>query len=201
MDEDNQALRLRVDQLLSENARLREIVHENELLRQEIGFQYEHKYDTVPAAVIGHSADPAVQTIEINVGTTRGIANDMPVIISDGLLVGRVSQVGLTTAMVTLLSDRQSVISAVVQDTRATGIVRGRRGLELLMDSIPQTEDVETGQAVVTSGLGGDFPAGLMIGEIKEVHESDNELFKEARLTPAVVFDRLEIVFVLTETK
>ena len=169
-------------------------------LRQEIGFQYEHEYDTVPAAVIGRSTDPGLQTVSINVGENRGIAKDMPVIIGEGLLVGRVTEIGLNTATILLLSDRQSVVNAIVQDTRASGIVRGRHGLELLMDSIPQNEEIVNGQSIVTSGLGGGFPSGLLIGEIKEVHESSNELFKEARLLPAVNFDRLEIVFVLTGT-
>ena len=138
--------------------------------------------------------------MSINVGENRGIAKDMPGIIGEGLLVGRVTEIGLNTATILLLSDRQSVVNAIVQDTRASGIVRGRHGLELLMDSIPQNEEIVNGQSIVTSGLGGGFPSGLLIVEIKEVHESSNELFKEARLLPAVNFDRLEIVFVLTGT-
>lgn len=200
MDEKNQELQTRVDQLLSDNTKLKEMLRENELLRQEVGFQYEHRYDTVPAAVIGRSTDPGLQTVEVNVGENRGIVKDMPVILGDGLLVGRVTVVGFNSATVLLLSDRQSVVNAIVQDTRASGIVRGKHGLELLMDSIPQNEGISAGQMVITSGLGGGFPAGLLIGEIKEVQESSNELFKEARLLPVVNFDRLEIVFVLTGT-
>ncbi len=200
MDERNKELQSRLDQLQSDNTKLKEMLRENEQLRQEIGFQYEHNYDTVPAAVIGRSTDPGLQTVSINVGENRGLSKDMPVIIGDGLLVGRVADVGFNTATVLLLSDRQSVINAVVQDTRASGIVRGRHGLELLMDSIPQNEEIAGGQSVITSGLGGGFPSGLLIGEIKEVQESSNELFKEARLLPAANFDRLEIVFVLTGT-
>lgn len=200
MDERNKELQTRVDQLLSDNTKLKEMLRENELLRQEVGFQYEHHYVTVPTAVIGRSTDPGLQTVEINVGENRGIAKDMPVILGDGLLVGRVTVVGFNSSTVLLLNDRQSIVNAVIQDTRASGIVRGKHGLELLMDSIPQNEAIEAGQSVVTSGLGGGFPAGLLIGEIKEVQESSNELFKEARLLPAVNFDRLEIVFVLTGT-
>ncbi len=201
MDEKNKELQTKVDTLLSDNTKLKEMLRENELLRQEIGFQYEHKYDTVPGAVIGRSTDPGLQTAVINVGENRGIARDMPVIMGEGLLVGRVTEVGFNTATVLMLNDRQSVVNAVVQDTRASGIVRGKHGLELLMDSIPQNEEISAGQSIITSGLGGGFPSGLLIGEIKEVQESSNELFKEVRLLPAVNFDRLEIVFVLTGTR
>ncbi|MFC1721344.1 rod shape-determining protein MreC [Patescibacteria group bacterium] len=201
MDEENNELRQQVDDLMSANAKLREITHENELLRAEIGFQHEYAYETVPAAIVSRSTDPSLRAIEINVGKNKGVEVDMPVIVSAGLLVGRVTEVFETTASVILLVDKQSSINAIVQDTRASGIINGEHGLDLRMDLIPQNEEIQSGQTVVTSGLAGIFPAGLLIGEVGEVQESQNALFKEARITPAVDWDHLEIVFVVTGSR
>lgn len=201
MDDENRELRKSLDELMSENAKLKEIAHENELLRAEIGFQHEYAYDIIPAAVVSRSTDPSLRAIEVNVGKSKGIEIDMPVIISSGLLVGRVTEVFENTSTVILIIDKQSSINALVQDTRASGIVNGEHGLDLKMDLIPQNEDIESGQSVVTSGLAGVFPSGLLIGEVGEIQESQNALFKEARINPAVDFDHLEIVFVVTGSK
>ncbi len=198
MDEDNESMRQEIDRLHSENAKLKEMVHENELLRAEVGFQHEFSYETVPAAVISRSTDPALKAIEINVGARQGVAVDMPVIVSEGLLVGRVVEVFAGTSTVLLTIDKQSSINAVVQDTRANGIVHGEHGLDLRMELIPQNEDIQPEQTVVTSGLAGIYPAGLLVGKVGEVRESQNALFKEARLDPVTDFDHLEIVFVVT---
>lgn len=201
MDEENTEMRQEIDQLRSENAKLKEIVHENELLRQEIGFQHEFSYDTTPAAVVSRSTDPALKVIQVNVGANQGISVDMPVIVGEGLLVGRISEVFPSSATILLMIDKQSSVNAVVQDTRASGIIHGEHGLDLQMELIPQNEDVQSGQSVVTSGLAGIYPSGLMIGTVAEVQESENALFKEARLNPAADFDHLEIVFVVTGAK
>lgn len=201
MDEANKSLSLQVDDLLSENAKLKEMVHQNELLREEVGFQHEFNYETKPAAVISRSNDPALQVIEINVGSNQGVQSGLPVIVSAGLLVGKVVTVSETTSTIQLLTDRQSSVNAVVQDTRANGIVSGEHGLDLKMDLIPQNEGIEPGQSVVTSGLEGLYPGGLLIGKVDKVQESQNALFKEARLLPAVDFTHLEIVFVVLGAK
>ncbi|EKD49377.1 MAG: hypothetical protein ACD_63C00167G0005 [uncultured bacterium] len=201
MDEKNTKLQQEVNNLRSENAKLKEMQHENEILRDEIGFQYEHNLDTVPAAIIGYNPDPGVRKIEINVGRDRGIENDMPVIISSGLLVGRVTEVFETTSNVLFIVDKRSVVNAVVQDSRATGIVKGEHGIGLIMESVPQNEDINKGNTIVTSGLGGIYPEGLVIGEVYELKKSSNALFKEARIKPAVDFDTLELVFVVVGTK
>ncbi len=198
MDEENENLRQEVDGLKSENTKLKEIVHENEQLRQEIGFQHEHAYDTIPAAVIGRSLNPGLKIIEINIGSSRGIEENMPVIVSQGLLAGIVTEVFETSSTVLLLPDKQSNVNAVVQDSRASGIVKGQHGLDLRMELIPQNEEINTGQTIVTSGLAGVFPAGLLIGVAHDIEETPNSLFKEARIEPAVDFDHLEIVFVIT---
>jgi len=201
MDEENNDMRQEIDRLRSENAKLKEIVHENELLRQEIGFQHEFSYNTVPAAVVSRSTDPSLKVIEINVGANQGISVDMPVIVGEGLLVGRVSEVFPGSATVLLINDKQSSVNAVVQDTRASGIIHGEHGLDLQMELIPQNEDVQPQQSVVTSGLAGIYPSGLLVGTVAEVQESENALFKEARLAAAADFDHLEIVFVVTGSK
>jgi rod shape-determining protein MreC len=120
----------------------------------------------------------------------------MPVL-TDAGLVGRISQVNRNAAQVMLLTDPSSSVSALIQRSRATGMVQGRLGAELVMRYIPQTETVVVGDVVLTSGLGGTFPKRLVIGQITQVRHDDVEMFQEATIAPAVDLYDLESVMVL----
>jgi rod shape-determining protein MreC len=123
----------------------------------------------------------------------------MPVVTPQGL-VGRVTSVGIHWSKVLLIIDPSSSVSAVVQSTRATGVVRGVTGDpngSLVMKYVPQGEAIKVGDVILTSGLGGNFPKRLVIGEVIKVYKQDIELFQEAVIKPSVDFTRLEFVMVL----
>jgi rod shape-determining protein MreC len=122
----------------------------------------------------------------------------MPVITGGSALVGRVLRVSPRTAQVQLLGDVASAVNAVVQNSRATGLVRGQPDGSLVMDYVPQEEKIKTGDIVLTSGLGGDLPRALVIGTVTEVIKRDIDLFQSAVLRPAVDLNRLEVVLVIT---
>jgi rod shape-determining protein MreC len=112
--------------------------------------------------------------------------------------VGRVTEANLHSSKILLITDPSSSVNAVIQESRATGVVQGKATEGLTMRYIQQTEEVSPGDLVLTSGLGGNFPTRLIIGQVTAVRKKDVELFQEAEVRPAVEFRRLEMVMILT---
>ena len=199
--QDNAQLQTEVNRLSVENARLTEVERENERLRQLLNFTRSNPwYDYKAAAVVGHKIGEDISnllfSIFIDVGARDGIAVDMPVITDRGL-VGRVVAVGPNVAEVLLLIDPASAVNARVQSSRVAGTVRGNIDGGLVMERIPQGETVSPGDIVLTSGLGGNFPDKLVIGQITEVLQRDSDMFQTARVRPTVDFGKLEEVMVI----
>jgi len=197
----NAQLQAEINRLSVENARLTEVERENERLRQFLNFTRSNPwYEYKAAAVVGHKigADTSnlLFSIFIDVGARDGVAVDMPVITDRGL-VGRVVAVGPNVAEVLLLIDPASAVNARVQTSRVTGIVRGNRDSGLTMERIPQGETVSPGDIVLTSGLGGNFPDKLVIGQITRVNQRDSDMFQSANVRPTVDFGKLEEVMVI----
>ena len=136
-------------------------------------------------------------TIAINRGTRDGIAPGMPVVSQQGL-VGRIVDVTANAARVLLVTDTNSYVSARLQTTRELGTVQGQLTGNLRMIMIPQEATVQVGDVVITSGLGGNFPPDLVIGQITSKRQFEFELNQEAEIRSLVDFDTLEFVFAAT---
>lgn len=198
----NESLAAENARLTIENVRLEEDRKENEILRALLNFtqvnpDYDYKGAEVRARVVGRDPSNFQSYLIIDVGTEQGIARGMPVVTDRGL-VGRISEVGPNWSKVLLVIDPSSSVSALIQATRATGTVRGQIDGNLLMDLIPQKDAVHKGDIVLTSGMGSNFPKGLIIGQVVEVHQRDIEMFQQATVRPTVDFDSLEIVLIIT---
>lgn len=204
-----QALQQRVTELettnntlMVENVRLREVERENELLRQLLNYtrsnpQFSYQSATVIGRSIGRDPTNLLYYVFVDVGARQGVAENMPVITDRGL-VGRVTAVGPNAAQVLMLIDPASAVNAIIQNSRATGIVRGNIDNILTLERIPQSETVSPGDIVLTSGLGGNFPGKLVIGQVTEVIRRDQDLFQTARIRPTVDFDKLEVLLIIT---
>jgi rod shape-determining protein MreC len=197
----NQELEEKYAQLLIENVALKEAAQENATLRSFFHFAQQHPGfqlvgGEVKASVIGRDPSNFLRYLIIDVGEAQGVEKDMPVIVPRGL-VGRVQSVGSNWAKVLLIIDPRSSVSAVVQTGRATGQVQGLVSGDLMMKYISQEESVSEGEIVLTSGLGGNFPKGLVIGQVVAVEQRDSDMFQQATLRPTVDFDRLEMVLVV----
>ncbi len=191
------ALEAERDALQAENVRLREIEGEYVLLREQLGYQQAHpKLDLLPAEVVGHDPTNLLRFLIINKGSQDGTRAEMTVVTPRGL-VGRISTVGPNWARVLLITDVSSSVNAMVQRSRTTGVVQGQVGGRLVMRYIPQGESVQVGDLILTSGLGGNFPKGVLIGRVTEVRQKDIEMFQEAEVQSAVNFNRLEQVLVV----
>ena len=204
-------LRAQVDALTVENVRLREYEAGVQQYRALLNFASEYPAylgadvigqgacETFPCGeVVGAEPNPYLRYVTINVGARQGVEVGMPVIGGGAGLVGRVTQVYPRTAKVRLLTDLDSAIAALLQTSRVTGLVVGQPDDTLLMELIPQEESVTVGDIVLTSGLGGFVPKGLVIGQVTEVQQVDYALFQTAIVRPAVDFSRLEQVLVIT---
>jgi rod shape-determining protein MreC len=198
----NEELQSLADSLMIENVRLKELESENETLRQLLQFTqanpaYTYKAAEVVGHVIGQDPSNLLHFIIIDVGTDDGVAKGMPVVTDRGL-VGRIVEVSSRSSKVLLITDVSSSVNAIVQSSRATGIVEGKSGGGLVMKYIPQPVTVNVGDIILTSGLGATFPKRLVIGQVTAVHKRDIELFQQVEIKPTVDFDRLEIVLVVT---
>jgi rod shape-determining protein MreC len=198
----NAELQRLADSLMIENVRLKEAESENQTLRQLLNFTranpwYEYKAATVAGQVIGRDPNNLLYYLIIDVGSNDGIAHNMPVITDRGL-VGRVSAVGPVSSQVLLIIDPSSSVNAFVQTSRATGLVQGEIGGGLVMERIAQGEEVRIGDIVLTSGLGGNFPDKLVIGQVIEVNQRDVDLFQQAHIRSTIDFSKVEAVLVIT---
>jgi len=198
----NEELQSLADSLMIENVRLKELESENEALRQLLQFTqanptYTYKAAEVVGHVIGQDPSNLLQFIIVDVGTDDGVAKGMPVVTDRGL-VGRIVEVSSRSSKVLLITDVSSSVNAIVQSSRATGIVQGKSGGGLVMKYIPQPVTVNVGDIILTSGLGATFPKRLVIGQVTAVHKRDIELFQQVEIKPTVDFDRLETVLVVT---
>ena len=198
----NEELQGLADSLMIENVRLKEIESENETLRRLLGFTqanptHSYKAAEVKGRVIGRDPSNFLSYLTIDSGSQQGIEKGMPVVTERGL-VGRITDVGSNWAKVMLIIDPSSSVNALIQSSRATGVVEGQVGGSLVMKYIPQGETVNVNDIVLTSGLGGNFPKKLIIGQVTAVQQRDIEMFQQADIRPTVDFNNLEIVLVIT---
>ncbi len=193
-------LRVENDTLRKENEQLLEDAGEAQILRQMFDRAAETpEYRRITADVIGQDTNPAIQSILINKGFDDGVRVGMPVEAARGL-VGQVYRVTNNASQVALLTETASAIPVRLGSTRATGMLRGAgRGALPTIDWIDLQYNVEVGELVTTSGLGGKFPENLVIGRVVNVERNEAELFQQAIVQPAVDFNAIEIVFVVTE--
>lgn len=177
-----------------------ELSNENERLSDLLDMEstLDGEWDTSVSEVIGRSTNYWYNTITITGGTDKGYEEDMTVINGQGL-VGRIDSVSATTSEVILITDYQGAVGAMLQDTRTVGIVEASTEEDgsLQMIHLSYEAEVDVNQIVITSGLGGIYPKGLLIGYITEVSLDPGGLLQTAVVQPFVDFDRLEEVFVL----
>ena len=188
--------------LLAENLRLQEIERENQRLRELLSFGetrpgIELRGGQIIARVIGRDSNNFLNFVMVDLGSRHGIEVGMPVLNNEGL-VGRVSEVTNTSSKILLISDPLSTVNAILQSSRLTGVVNGVVGDDPVMGFIPQGSLVGVGEVVLSSGMGGNFPKGIPIGQVIEVRQRDFEVFQEAVVRPIVDFDRLEFVLIVT---
>lgn len=176
-----------------------EAVQENQRLKELLSFKEGNAYHVVAARVIGVSPASFSRTITIGKGSADRVAKGMAVVTNDGV-VGRVLSSSSNASKVLLITDRNSDMDAVVQRSRDRGIAEGGESDLLQLKYLPRSADAAEGDLVVTSGIGGIFKKGLVIGTVSRVDKNAGGIFQYAEIRPAVNFSKLEEVLVITDS-
>lgn len=192
-----------IDKIVQENAQLKTLVAQLEEYRQQdqrlttlLELSDTYGLKTVAGKIVSRSSGWN-QTATINVGSNQGLRAGMGVMSSCGLY-GQVESVSATTATVRLISDATSKVSAMVQNTRSTGIVSGSYDGNLVLDYISVDTTVGEGDVVLSSGEGGTYPSGIIIGTVKSVEIDSSKLYYRISVDPILSFNSCEEVLVLT---
>jgi len=194
----NAELEAQVNALQTEVISLRQQVTETQILAALVDFSRANPENTYQAAaVIGRDPSPFLRYIIINVGSNKGVRHGMPVVTNQGL-IGRVDAVMADASRVMLITDPGASVNVRLQNSNADAVLLGSASGDLSLDMISQDVVVEPGDVVLTSGLGGGYPADLLIGQVINVRRRDYDLFQRASVQPAVDFSRLQIVLVIT---
>ena len=197
--ERNAELEKQNQDLLTEIAQLRGLQGENSTLRELLNFTQENPtYKYQPAAVIGRDPSPYLRYITINAGSREGLKPGMPVVTAGSTLIGRVADVGFRSAKVQLLNDLSSAVNVRLQTTDVTGLAQGQQDGSLLVQYLPLATEIITNDIALTSGLGGNLPRNLVVGQVTGVDKKDFEVAQSAQLRPAADYDRLDVVLIIT---
>lgn len=190
-------------ELRNENAELKtkltsmtELKLENERLNQLLDFNHKNKMDLKAARVIGGDLMTDHHTIQINRGTHHGLKAGQAVIAVGGV-VGYVFKPDIFTSLVLLITDRYAVVDAVVQRSRARGVVEGKSSSSCLLRYVEKAADVQPGDLVVTSGLDNIFPKGFPVATVDQVNSTPSNVSLKVELSPVVDPNKIEEVFVV----
>ena len=183
-----------------------EILQENFRLREQLGFSENLNFRHIPAQIIGRDPTNLFSAFVINKGRQAGVRVNMPVIAYHNAtqgLVGIVINAGAFESLVMPLHDTSFFVSSRLSESRYEGIVEGRGSadLPLLMRFVNRRarDEINMGDMVITSGMGGFYPPGINIGRITRINYLEAELSMELELEASIDFSRLEFVFVISE--
>jgi rod shape-determining protein MreC len=198
LQRENVMLKQRIAELQNETHQMKEMALSNERLQKLLQFREKIPTTLVAAEVIGQDPSSWFKSVTLNKGESEGVRKGMAVIAPEGV-IGQILKTAPHYSTVLLITDYNSAIDSIIQRTRAKAIVEGKGENRCQLKYLLRTEDVVTGDIVVTSGLSGNFPKGLMLGEVKKVDKKGHGVFQYADLVPSVDLTKLEEVLVITK--
>jgi len=197
LEQENKKLRKKVDELNKTLIAYQEGYQEAQRLKKLLSITDNYHDHFVAARVIGREQAALSRTVLINKGSSDGLKNGMPVIAHPGL-IGRLVDVSWNVSRVLLFIDENSNIDAIVQRNRTQGIVNGAGSRGMILKYVSKTQDVQEGDVIISSGMGGVFPKGWMIGRVMHVDKKDAGLFLKITIAPFVDLSKLEEVLILS---
>lgn len=177
-------LKAQNEELTARVAELSEAQETASRLESLLGLQSTYNLESTAARIIGESSDAWSRTVTIDKGSADGFAINMPVCNSAGV-IGQIIEVSANTSTVRLITDENSGVSAMVQSTRAQGILQGQPDGTLRLEYVTTDADVQEGDIIVTSGIGGVYPKGLPLGTVSTVVREENATYYTITVTPA----------------
>ncbi|MEA3435544.1 MAG: rod shape-determining protein MreC [Thermodesulfobacteriota bacterium] len=197
--QENDNLKKKLSSAVAKNSQYNEVELSNQRLRNLLNFKETTTSKILAAEVI--SVDPSswFKAVIIDKGSSDGVERGLPVVIRQGI-AGQVVEVSSRYSKIMLIIDRNSSVDALVQRTRARGIIKGEATAGgCLFKYVLRKDDVRVGDTIVASGLDGVFPKGLPIGDVKEVVRRNSGVFQEVRVVPYIDFEKLEEVLVILD--
>lgn len=194
-EELNRSLIEENQRLLSELAGLQGMREENETLREALGLSLQKEFDLILGKAI--SKDVMSDSILINVGLNDGVKKGFPVILSGKALLGRVVEVYPNYSRVMLITDKNNKIDVEIPDSGSFALSIGKGGLKAELDMFPKDKELKEGSLIITSAMGGNYPAGLLVGKVKNVKKLDNEIYQQAEIEKVFDLDTVNNVFVV----
>lgn len=196
LSEENKEAKTRIQELEAELAQLKEIRHENEILKEELGFfQSEKEKSLIPAQIVSRSVSSYLQNITIDKGSNDGV-NQNNLVVSQGYLIGIISEVGPEFSQIQLITDSKTIIPVILQNSRGTGLLKSNlKGL--LIEDIPMDAVIKPGEMVLTSGLGETMPADFVVGRVETITSYQSQIFQTVKVISPIEFSKLEMIFVV----
>ena len=197
----NAELEAQVAQLTDENSRLQEIEAQYRVVSALLDYARANPEQSYLAAdVVGRDESLFLRYVLLNKGTNDGVTRDMPVVTEQGL-VGVITEATANASKVLLITDASSAANVRLQESRAEGVVIGQESGELRLLFIPLDVEMKSGDRIITSGLGGTYPPGLVVGTVASVRRRTNDVSQEADVRSAIDFNKLETVLIITSFK
>ncbi len=195
---ENDQLKRALGQATEKNNQLNEVALSNIRLRNLLNFQKTLSARVLSAEVIAKDPSPWFKSIIIDKGKAGGLEKGLPVVIAEGI-VGQIIEVSRKNSKVLLVIDQNSAVDALVQRTRARGVVKGESTEKCQLKYVLRKHDIQVGDTVISSGLDGVFPKGLRIGQVSGVHRPNSGIFQTVAISPYVDFEKLEEVLIILD--
>ncbi|MEW6381073.1 MAG: rod shape-determining protein MreC [bacterium] len=197
--QENKELRQQIEFLKSLNNQYIEAVQANQRLRRLLDFRKEIEEPTFSAQIIGKDSTNWCKSVLLDKGSMDGVAVNMPVVTYGGI-VGKVQEVTNHTAKVLLINDIHSSVAVLIQRNRAEGIAAGSGKDYCILKYVGKDLDIRRGDRVITSGIGGVFPKGVVVGVVSKVQKNNYDLFQYVEVIPEAKISRLEEVLIIKRT-
>lgn len=190
-------LNIQLNNLVAKNIILQQ---ENDDLHNQLNFKTKNNYTILTSSVVAKNLDTTDRIIVLDKGENDGVKIDQPVIYGNGVLIGKIIKTETDLSFARILSDNQSKVAAsILNADHSLGVVEGGFGLSIKMKFIPRNENILVGDLITTSGSEINFPRGLIIGKVAAIENEAYQPFQEAIITPAVDYEKLNIVGIITK--
>ena len=197
LTKENMLLKSENQKLLSQNIELEKLKKENELLRIALGLGLEKEFELVLAQVI--AKDTGKDYLVINKGFQHGMEFGFPVITESKVLIGKIIETYENFSKIELLTAENSSFDIEIFKKEIYSLAKGNGNFKIILDLIPKEESIEIGDKVITSALGGNFPKGLLVGEIQNIEKSDVAAFQQAQVKPDFEIRDLKDIFIIKD--
>jgi len=198
LHEEINALEQRISILLQKQVDLEELQRENQSLKSMLEFKEQDELEVKTASIIGRTTEGLQQTYIINVGERDGMRVGLPIIVFDGIMVGKIIKTHEKTSMIRLITDNESKVAAsILNQDRTIGLVTGQYNRHMHIDMIPQGELIYEDNLVITSGIEDAIPRGLILGAVDTTMTQEGDLFQSAVIRPVISYDRIVEVAII----